>query len=519
MPCTTSQLALGALSLAFFPAAYVLVYFMMEHKEWCFADFCVESMGSRRVPVRNTLAIYYSFLAFTAIIAFAAKKLCTLKRIVGMKLHSRYSVTLGEVAWFSTALLLTLIVVPAMIWKPYWNMWASMLVSMANGKMNMGPGMQEKTWPWVRIVYETMILTTGDSLALLIGLVLIPVSKNSFLAWFLDLPYTSTLRIHMWLGYSIFWLTVYHLIITILSFSLDQTPLYELFFTIPAGTPWGNIKYIYITGMVSFFLIGIVTITSLSYVRRKAYNVFYLTHFLIFISLLFAYFHASMDIFYAIPGLCMYALDGCIRLASKFSKSVVKSVVFEECGYITVTVSTTQAADARPGQFMRVNVPAVSAFEFHPWSIVKATPDSVSFMFQRSSETKEWSSLVADKLKSDSNIAIHLQGPFGKEIDLVASSQKQQNALVFYVAGTGIAASIAAIEQAVKRNTESAIQTKVFLFWTAGYSGIEKISWIQEWVANGKVVVVELDALERADAYSKGEKGVKLNVELESYDL
>ncbi|KAJ3007531.1 UNVERIFIED_CONTAM: hypothetical protein HDU68_003471 [Siphonaria sp. JEL0065] len=571
MQYSATQLAFGSLSFAFFPAAWILVTYMMLNKQWCFADFCVENQSGRQPLVRDTLAVFYSFLFFTGAVAYAAKKAPSLKRVLAIKVDPRHTVTLGEVAWFSTACLLSLIIIPAMMWTPYWNMFNMMLAAMAKGgKMNMA------VWPWVRILYQTMILTTGDSLAILLGLVVLPVSKNSFLQTFFDLPYTSTLRTHMWLGYAIFWMIVYHLVISMLAYALDTVPLYERFFTVAAGQPWGKSKYFYLMGMISFFLFGIITITSLSYFRRKHYNFFYMTHFLVVAGIAFSYFHASMDIFYMIPGLCMYTVDGFIRLCSLRSKETVTNVVFEEVGYITVTIATTQAATAVPGQFMRVNVPSISTYEFHPWCIAKSTADSVSFVFQRSSTNeKEWSSLVADKLKTNPNIAVHLQGPFGKEIELVTDSA--QNALLFYVAGTGIAGALAAIEQVLARNETVNVvagATKIHLVWSARNAGMENLSWIQGYLKDNKNITLELfqtsdselpsstrvfghrpnlrqilkkkisplvssdagavvnagvfvcgpetfvrDALESAASYSSSQKGVKLTVEVESYDL
>jgi hypothetical protein len=224
---STMQIAMGLLSIAVFPASWVLVYYMMDHKEWCFADFCVKSMGSRKLPVRNTLAVYYCFLVLTALIALASQRIRMVKRILSMNHMSTSSATLGEITWFVVALLVTNIGVPAMIWKAYWNMWDMMVIGM-DGSTDIGDGFFTTYWPWIRIVYETLILTTGDSLAINFGLVMLPVSKNSFLATFLDLPYTSMLRVHQWLGLSLFWLTVIHLLVTMLSYSMDVTPLYKL---------------------------------------------------------------------------------------------------------------------------------------------------------------------------------------------------------------------------------------------------------------------------------------------------
>ncbi|KAI8619685.1 hypothetical protein BC830DRAFT_1102948 [Chytriomyces sp. MP71] len=486
----SSDMVHGLISVAFFPAAWVFVHFLMVHKNWCFADFCVESMGSRRVPVRQTLSVFYSFLIFTALVAFASKKLKSVKSLLSRRVQPLHMVTIGEVAWFSAALFLSLIAVPAMVWAPYWNMWASMLVSMASGKMNMGPGMEESTWPWIRVVYETLILTTGDSLSLLLGFVVLPISKYSFLASFLDLPYNSTLRVHMWLGYAIFWLTVFHLILCMLSYVLDQTPLYDLFFTVPVGASWGNSQYLFITGFVSFFILGFVLLTSLSYVRRKAYYIFFVTHFLVFVAVLFAYFHASMSIFYMIPGLGMYAVDGFLRLQSRFSDEKVVQVKVEVCGYITVTVATQKAAKSCPGQFMRVNVPSASRFEFHPWSIVHADEQSVSFLFAPNSKANTWSSRVADLLKNspDSETVVHMQGPFGKEMELTRESAGH-DLLVFYVAGTGIAACVAGVEQVLKRQS---VVPKIQVYWSSKSGKMETLTWIQTWLNKSKEVHVQL---------------------------
>jgi DMSO/TMAO reductase YedYZ heme-binding membrane subunit len=297
------QIATGLLSITLFPASWVLVYYMMVHKEWCFADFCVESMGSRKIPVRNTLAVFYCFLGLTALIALASRKVPAVKRILSIKCMSTSSVTFGEISWFVVALLVTNVGVPAMVWNSYYNMWDMMVSMDMHGSTNMGDGLFTTYWPWIRLVYETLILTSGDSLAINFGLVMLPVSKNSFLTTFFDLPYTSLLRVHQWLGFTLFWLTVIHLLVTMLSYSMDVTPLYQLFFTViyhPA--PWGNSNYLFITGMISFLILGIVVLASLSFVRRRFYNSFFFVHFLVFVAIAFAYFHASMSIFYLIPG-------------------------------------------------------------------------------------------------------------------------------------------------------------------------------------------------------------------------
>ncbi|KAI8838566.1 hypothetical protein BJ741DRAFT_601494 [Chytriomyces cf. hyalinus JEL632] len=579
MPLTPSKLALGLVSLATFPAAWVFVHFLMANKQWCFSDFCVESMGSRRIPVRSSLVVFYCFLLFTALVAIASKHLAGFRFLLARRVHSRYTLTVGEVSWFALVLLVSLVAVPAMIWNPYWNMWASMVANMSSGSSSSGHNhgaMQATNWPWIRIVHQNLILVSGDSLCLLLGFVILPVSKNSFLADLLDLPYNSTMRMHMWLGFTIFWWSMFHLVVTMLAYSVEATPMLELFFKWPANAAWGKMSFLYITGVVSLVFLSVVVVTSLSYVRRKAYNLFYLTHFLIFVFILFAYFHASMCIFYMIPGLCMYAIDGTMRLAYRFSPSYIQAVTVEECGLLSVTVSTKFAATARPGQFMRINVPSVSKLEFHPWSIVKSSNDTVSFLFApHSSSEKEWSSRVAAAVKDVTalNTVVHLQGPFGKEMALLKDADGM-DAVVFYVAGTGIAACIAAVDELLEAATSSV--PAIHVFWSTRNTNMSSLSWVQKWSAekaskNVNVVMFQTcdeqawlmadtestalnhrpdlksllskhvalqefgsmevgvfvcgperfvrDALESVDTFTRHRKGVRVTVEVESYDL
>ncbi|KAJ1554058.1 hypothetical protein HK096_005180 [Nowakowskiella sp. JEL0078] len=513
-----SQIALTLFCVLLFPASWVFVHFLMVNKQWCFADFCVESMGSRRVPVRNTLAIYYSFIAFVAIVAFFSARVSSVRRFVSHTVFSTLTITVGELAFFILAIILTSIVVPAIIWTPYFNMWAATVPKTTGMDMTMNMTMtmasskiDPSNWTWIRLVYETLILVTGDILALLLGLSILPVSKNSILGKILDLPYTTTVRIHRWIGYSIFWITIIHLLITMMASAMDPKPVYQLFFTISKDASiYGSLNYIYITGFISFFFLAIVIGTSLPYIRRNFFNTFYWTHFLIFLSVAAAYIHASMSIFYMIPGLILYTMDVFIRIYNSFTYTSIVSVVMEDSGLITLTAKFDEPVG--PGEFMRVKLASVSNFEFHPWSAIPNNNGTLSFVFSAdSSHPKEWSYKAMKSLSENPNQSISLQGPYGKKIQFTANKTRE-DVLVFYVGGTGIAPAIAAISSILGPNvTESdphvkqgkdseqgnytavnADGTRIFLFWAASSEKINNFSLIQPWLEPNSPVTVQL---------------------------
>ncbi|KAJ3022984.1 UNVERIFIED_CONTAM: hypothetical protein HDU68_008847 [Siphonaria sp. JEL0065] len=474
MKYTAQEFSFGLFSLACFPTAYVLVYFQQEHPSWCFADTCIDAKRNMQPLIYSHLAVFYGLLGYSAIVFYASTKIRFLQRIFSKTVLPGSTISVGELIWTAMTIFGLLgLQVHAYNW--WWNRRAE-------------KWFKDKK-EYEGLVVKSLFNASGDILAIMIGLVMLPVSKNSFLSTFLSLPYTSLQRIHIWLGRILFWYTLFHASTGIASLAMSKADILAKLFTIAANAVWGSSRYQYITGVVATVVLAFVTLTSLSYVRRKWYNTFYFTHFLVVVFIAFAYFHASNCIFFLIPGLCLYCVDGVLRLSTRFSNETVSGVHFEQFGYITVTISTTKAARAHPGQFMRVCFPGVSQAEFHPWSIVKATDKSVTFLFRPSTSAKEWSTKVANLLQtyktnghsSFTVIKSHLQGPFGKEIEIV-SDARPQDVVVFYVGGTGVAASIQAIEHVLARNQTSSHQTKIYLFWSSRYPNLDTLSHLQSWI-------------------------------------
>ncbi|KAJ3016719.1 UNVERIFIED_CONTAM: hypothetical protein HDU68_012075 [Siphonaria sp. JEL0065] len=434
MKYSKQELAFGVISLAFFPASLGFVYALMENPKWCLADMCINS----RDLIQTNLWIYYGFLTVAGIVALLATKLSRLNLLLSRKVASKSTISLGELG-FSLLMLM-------------------MLLSAGSWNYKYFHERRQAKWfqrnrPLSGLIFNTLYNVSGDLCAIMMGLVMIPVAKNSFLATFLNLPYTS-LR--------------------------SAREIADYYFKYEPGHPWGHHEYIMIVGFVAILALTFVVMTSLDYVRRRWYNTFFYTHFFVFIFILFAYFHASSCIYFALPGLLMYTVDGFIRLRNRFQLDKVSAVIFEDSGYITVTVQTTKAARAAPGQFMRVCFPKLCN-EFHPWSIVESTETNTTFMFVKSAKPDEWSTRVAEYLRQQKehgmagDVMVSLQGPYGKEIDVV---KRIPDVFVCFVGGTGVAACVSAVKW-VLFNATSEKETKVFLFWSSRSHNLDSLSHLK----------------------------------------
>ncbi|KAI9366159.1 hypothetical protein DFJ73DRAFT_772256 [Zopfochytrium polystomum] len=128
----------------------------------------------------------------------------------------------------------------------------------------------------------------------------------------------------------------------------------------------------------------------------------------------------------------------------------------EAFGYRTLTIATARAVACKPGQFMRVAVPTVSAAEYHggpsPTPTAAPSPSSspppparATNGLQRSASI---STLKTTPIVTRTNpLRVLLQGPFGLP-NRLATEYASFHSLVFYVGGIGVgpACRVAALD-------------------------------------------------------------------------
>ncbi|KAJ1545722.1 hypothetical protein HK405_007728 [Cladochytrium tenue] len=446
--------ALLALSLCVYPASWLFSHYFVQSKVPCFSDVCDDNKGSNQQKTRNMLVAFYTFLLFTAAVALAAKLFAPVRRVLSVRVGgSSSTVTLGEIVWFFLAGFVALFVCSAANWKLIYPK-----------EFN---GQDEFT----QSLMDFLMVLTGDSLGVLFGFVMLPASKYSAINDFLGLPYTATVRVHIWLAYLAFWTLLSHISFALINLSFDKDALSTIFALKGKKTPgWGHETYLYIVGDVAFFAFLFVLLTSFKFVRRRFYNAFYFSHFMVIVVLLFAYFHAAIMIHYSIPGIALWTIDGILRLASRVKGNAIVSLTQEPAGFRTMTIASTRGAVCRPGHFVRICVPAVSIAEYHPLSVVRATPDSITLMFAPDKES-QWTARmtkhIETRLAAGGKPPIaQVQGPFGSVSRL--ASDPSMHSLVAYVAGTGAAPAFAILRAAVEQRLNAADNAEAAEFLTVG---------------------------------------------------
>ncbi|KAJ3179946.1 hypothetical protein HDU85_004230 [Gaertneriomyces sp. JEL0708] len=430
----------------------------------CYIDYCVEAESDIKRGQQISHHVFYAWMLLLAFAVYVSRRKSGLRRFLHQPMSLPWNkavalpITNGEALFYGY--LMGLVAFNFGFWWPiYWS----------HGSSHAPERFKS---------YFTAQLT-GRLLDFPMGLVILGASKNTFFQTLLGVSFDSTLRAHRWIGYWIWWMTWTHTGAYIWSIAVDPTrSMVSRLFNVPEDrtrakgkdhSEWGVGNWLVPLGLLGLVFLTPVFITSLNYVRRRWFNVFYFSHFLVFPFLIFAWLHATTDFYYMIPGLGMYLVDVFLRYrAFKAPYKVAKAAYDGETGYVRVDLDLAEPLHYRGGQYIFVCFPDLAKHEWHPYSLI-STPGAVVHSILLDPTDKrpsEWTRLVGDRLlKGDKeNTRVCIEGPFGKPAFRVS----EQEVIVCFVAGTGLAPALGIAREA----WYSTGHPRVIIHWSVRQSGL-----------------------------------------------
>jgi len=173
------------------------------------------------------------------------------------------------------------------------------------------------------------IALTGHMCDITMGMAIIPISRHSALASFFKISVATTLTFHMFTAYTLFVLVVTHGFLYVSWIPVFNSLSQKLRLVYPVLNPtylyneaWpGNSSSLGVwraslifTGITSSFIMFLIFITTLPFIRNRHFNIFYFTHLLGIIAVIVICLHASTMFYCTSPGLMMWLLDWAMRL-------------------------------------------------------------------------------------------------------------------------------------------------------------------------------------------------------------
>lgn len=245
----------------------------------------------------------------------------------------------------------------------------------------------EHNWHKGEPMTDSMILarTAGQVGNLLIGLLLLPASRNSVWSHVFGIPWESALRFHIYTAYLYFIAAFTHMFAWWYSFN-DKGFFPHDVFAVPTYfpnngrsadvAPCSDNWTIPLMQLTFFTSIVLVLFLSISPIRRKFFELFYYAHHFVFVLVGAQILHAESAWYFMMAGLSLYVVDRVIRFwnGNKYQSEPVSMRV---TGDVTELVFEKSALsfDYQCGQYAFINIPALSGLQWHPFTISSAPSD------------------------------------------------------------------------------------------------------------------------------------------------
>lgn len=324
----------------------------------------------------------------------------------------------------------------------------------------------------------TVGLTFGFNAVLCFSLLILPATRNCFWMISMGIDYSHSIKYHRWIGAFTILLVVLHAVPYYKEWIKEGVFLKSSFpcFDCDYGQE-GRKRFQNFTGQVAMLCCLIIGLTSVPYVRRHYYDVFYYAHHLFILVFIATALHFSSFVIWMYPGVCLYAMH---RILSNSQSRVACEVVDLEAipGEITRIVfrrSPGKAGHYHAGQFVYLRIPLLSHTQWHPFSISSSPIEYEDTFTVHVKAIGNWTKslfAVAIQAREERKMPlIYVDGFYGQMSDAF----QHYPVLVFVAGGIGatpIISIMGKILDCMRNNDQNMADAQVYFHWTSREIGI-----------------------------------------------
>lgn len=310
--------------------------------------------------------------------------------------------------------------------------------------------------------------------------IILPANRNSFLVVILAIPFDKVIFYHRMLGYWLFILVWSHGFLYFPRWMSNDT------FGGAIAYSWADPKVVWgnLGGIASAFILC----TSLGFIRRNKYEIFYYLHFAFFCYYLFGSLHSPRTMaFYAIVAAGLWGLDRLVRFATGIVHQKTLSLTPKDGGIVAIRFRKNKMQEwfgaYKVGQYVFVNLPEVNRFQWHPFSITSGPLDDFVEIHVRGlgDFTKE---VLVHGSKPGAQLTIRVDGPYGNPHPV---THLRFPVLIFVGGGIGIAPIISYIRD-IYDGTRAHCIKNVYVIWSVPVA--DNVGWFssvfQEYLLRSK---------------------------------
>ncbi|KAF8005908.1 hypothetical protein BT93_K0252 [Corymbia citriodora subsp. variegata] len=280
-----------------------------------------------------------------------------------------------------------------------------------------------------------------------LALLLLPILRVTPVLRLLGIQFEAAVRYHTWLGTAMILFATFHGASTLFIWGVGHVIQDEVW-------KWQKTGRIYLAGEIALVLGLVIWITSLPFIRRKQFEIFYYTHHLYTLFILFYLFHAGDRHFYMVfPGIFLFGLDKLLRIIQSRPRTYLLSAKVLPCEAIELTLPKDPKLKYSPTSVVFMNVPRISKLQWHAFSITSSSnvqEDTLSLMIKCEGWwTSTLCRMITEELNSDTHltkcIPVAIEGPYGPStVDFL-----RYDSMLLIAGGSGITPFLSILQEIV----------------------------------------------------------------------
>ncbi|KAI8543758.1 hypothetical protein RHMOL_Rhmol08G0242900 [Rhododendron molle] len=248
-----------------------------------------------------------------------------------------------------------------------------------------------------------------------LALLLLPILRGLAIFRILGIQFEASVKYHVWLGTAMILFATLHGAGTFFIWGVKNHIQDEMW-------RWQKTGRIYLAGEITLVTGLVIWITSLPQIRRRQFEIFYYTHHLYIVFLVFYLFHGGDRHFYMVfPGIFLFALDKLLRIIQSRPETCILSARVFPCKAIELVLPKDPRLKYTPTSVIYMKIPSISKLQWHSFSVSSSSSVDDNTMSVIVKCEGGWTSslynMVHTELGSEADrmkcIPVAVEGPYG----------------------------------------------------------------------------------------------------------
>nr|XP_043620548.1 ferric reduction oxidase 7, chloroplastic-like [Erigeron canadensis] len=311
----------------------------------------------------------------------------------------------------------------------------------------------------------------------------LPVARGSVLLRLIDIPFEHATRYHVWLGHLTMALFALHGLFYVIAWAIQGRLIQEL-------TDWKKVGISNLPGVISLIAGLFMWVTSLPPVRRLNFELFFYTHQLYVVFVIFFAMHVGDFIFsIAAAGIFLFMMDRFLRFIQSRKTVDILSAKCLPSGTVELVISKPEGLQYNALGWVFIQIRELSWLQWHPFSVSSSPLDGKHHLAVLIKVLGDWTEKLRGRIASvpgeqgetdgllQPNITLKasIEGPYGHESPYHLTYEN----LILVAGGIGISPFLAILSDILHRIRDSkpCMPKNVLIVWAVKNS--DELSLLQ----------------------------------------